>query len=186
MLNKQFDLKFSDRTGLVVVFLFFVCPVAFLIYLSSSIPSPEKPSTSLSDTPYQRVIEVAQQASPNASVLVLGNGEAVGSSAQPPYEVIVNLSEVDCFDAKVQLLDVMRSLYTDSITKSNISRVLVNANGQLSASLGVEDVRSLSTEQWRSNGPSNFFGVLLEMGNRSNENLPMQQRTWGSSVDGCK
>ncbi len=110
------------------------------------------------------------------------------NTTPPPYEVTVN-SSVDqigsCSVAKQYLLDVMRSLYSDEILKDKIERVQFSAWGHLRASLGAEDAK-FSKDEWIFMGPSNYWKVTLDYKPYENEVGPINQRTWGVSIKGCK
>jgi len=100
---------------------------------------------------------------------------------KPPYEVIVNgvSNNIDCFDAKYSLYEIMKRIYTDAALQNKIARIKVTIPYQLRASLGSKD----ATFDWDSNGPSNFWQVLLEYKPYENESGPLNERTYGVKIN---
>jgi hypothetical protein len=109
----------------------------------------------------------------------------VEANSKWPFEVIINTSASNvssCFDAKRKLFNIMKALYTNSQTKNKIARVRFSWWGYLQASLGSSDLWF----NWNDSWPTNFFTVLLNYKPYENDSWPMDRRTRGKSINGCK
>lgn len=182
----------SPRFAFWFILLVVVFPWVFFLTYTWSIPvSPDRPSESNAVTAKSDgsksgdIATIIEGVVPGSSVLLSDAQFNVGSSARPPFEVIVNTTASDCFDAKMKLLDIMRSLYMDDVARAQISRVLVNMPGYLSASLGSNDGRGVSSDAWQDNGPTNFFTILRQSGRGDIEGIALSGRTWGRGIAGC-
>lgn len=113
------------------------------------------------------------------------NGKFYIDSLVPPYEIIINSTPeqiVDCFDAKNKLIELMKGLYKNEKVGSKISRVKFSAWGQLRASLGSADSNALDSNP----GPTVYWENTLKYKPYEDEEGPLEQRTWGVSINGCE
>jgi hypothetical protein len=111
------------------------------------------------------------------------NSEIATDGSQPPFEIIVNAKAgdgADCFGAKNRLFEIMKRLYSDQEIESDIARVIFTQPGQIRASLGRDDAKTLS---WNDLGPSNFWKVFLQFKDYEDENGELASRTWGKSIN---
>ncbi len=118
-------------------------------------------------------------------MIVDTNGEFYIDSPVPPYEIIINSTPeqiIDCFDAKNKLVELMKGLYKNDKVGNKISRVKFSAWGQLRASLGSDDSNALDSDP----GPSVYWENTLKFKPYEDEDGPLEQRTWGVSINGCK
>ena len=142
-------------------------------------PQPTKAIQSLPNQPSSRIETIIQRVA-DADVYVGDSQYRLGADAQPPLEVIVTVTGMDsCFAAKDALLNIMRSIYTDSIAGANVSFVQVNFTfpPYLQASLSAADGASVSREIWDSTGPTNLLSILQQVNS---------SQTWAKVLEGCR
>lgn len=142
------------------------------------------PSQELQDTlpqePKARIQAIVSKQG-NFQTDFIGAPEDKPDSPPVPYEVVVNQKDYTewrdkCDQAKIKALRIQQALYSDSITKANIGRVLINLRPVLSLSLGGDDGRA--TTNWED--IPTFYTTTKKSGFslENEESVPLQKRTW--------
>lgn len=95
-----------------------------------------------------------------------------------PYEVYFTLKdpsqEITCDEATQEIYGIQRSLYTDKITKRNISVVSGSIPAALLISIGAKDAKEVDWSSWES-----FYKFVSSRGEDINdESVPLDRRTW--------
>ena len=143
-------------------------------------PSENK-ITTLPTSSIQRIEKIVGDVG-RYEVIVFDSSGNFATEDSIPYEIIVNggFSQFNnCFQAKEELYEVMKNLYSDEMLKGKISRVLFTAPNYLRASAGYEDVKDFTWDY----GISNYWKVTLQYKNYEDESGTLSKRTWGKQID---
>jgi len=133
--------------------------------------------------PKARIETIVKNLGANYEITLFGKNPNVKAIA--PFEVIINTDAGSCAFAKQMNFDVMKALYSDSITAKNIARIRFNARKYLSTSLGGDDAREMPAQGWQESGPTNFLKVLTQMGSGDLGSKKMERQTWGKELESC-
>ena len=181
----------------IVIFVIFILPIIVGVLISDNKKPEEARNTvqpalqqntsaiqSLPEEPKARIETIVKNLGANYEVSIFGKNP----NAKPvaPFEVIINTDAGSCAFAKQMNFDVMKVLFSDSITKKNIAKVRFNARRYLSTSLGGDDARELPASAWGDSGPTNFLKVLTQMGSGDLSFKDMEKQTWGNPLEGCQ
>ncbi len=119
------------------------------------------------------------------------NGNLISEeNSNYPYEIIVNASynsSVDCLYAKKYLRDVAYNIYSNSLLKGKVGRILFTVPYVLRSSVGYNDFKDFTESSWNNMGPSILWSTILQYASYENESGSFTNRTWGVSIDSsCK
>jgi len=148
-------------------------------------PKLEQP---LTEEPIERITNILKSKYHKFEVSIYNREFKDAMPGNGPWEVIANTPVRglgSCTDAKRVTFEAIRAIYLDPIAEANILRVRVNALPFSSASLGVDDGKSLSDDLWKSNGPTNFIKSLEASGTQESDVLPVEQATFWLERTGC-
>lgn len=153
---------------------------------TSQVAPQDTKQASLPDAPRERIESIVKNLGNNYEVSVFDKKSNSGKNIQPPFFVIVNTDANACWGAKQMNFDVMKALYSDSITRKSIINVKFNARRYLSTSLGGDDAREMPVDSWKDSGPTNLLAVLTKMGSGDVSSKKDTRQTWGSPMEECK
>jgi len=119
------------------------------------------------------------------------NGNLISEeNSNYPYEIIVNASynsSVDCLYAKKYLRDIAYNIYSNSLLKGKVSRILFTVPYVLRSSVSYNDFKDFTESNWNNMGPSILWSTILQYASYENESGSLVNRTWGVSIDSsCK
>lgn len=136
----------------------------------------------------ERIRNIVKEKSSGVEATIF-SGDDLANNNNPPYNIVINYpfdhSVSSCFEAKSASHEIVKSLYSDSLVRSNIDRVLIIIPYYLKMSLGSAD-GVLMGEKNTFNGPTLFWKTLVDSTGYEKEGGELRDRTWGVLLDKCK
>lgn len=113
--------------------------------------SQPAPKPSLSADPLTRIQQIPAKYYDKFEITVFSQSGDMANASNGPWEVVVNSPLYAfslCSGAKNTVYNIMKDLYTDSVTRPNIYLVKISLSDQAQASLGRNDAYTLTADIW--------------------------------------